>query len=286
MLQRALDTQGYAVVPFLSDTGLGALRSAWRELAPPNGYGSHYTSQVPDVGYRASVLEAIAEVFASGPSDVMAGYRPVVANFFAKEPGPHTSMVVHQDWTFVDERRHRSINVWVPLVDTTERNGTLGVVPGSHRAFDRPRGTAVGSSGLPSPFAGSEAHMARRWVRPLDVTAGHAVVNDHRTVHCSPDNLSEEPRVAASITLLPVGVRARHLYGRGGMVEVYELDDSEFVRLHIGGPPPGTAIGRERVPLDPLTAAEIDGALQKVNSRRTAWTAKSAHPRRGRRRAR
>jgi len=52
-------------------------------------------------------------------------------------------MCVHQDMTLVDESKFSGINIWVPLVDLTEKNGVLQVLPGSHRIFPRYRGSTI-----------------------------------------------------------------------------------------------------------------------------------------------
>lgn len=255
-LQARFDDDGYVVVPFLDAAGVASLRAVWAELAPPPGFGSHYTSASTDLPYRAAVFEAIAATFSAPIDRILQGLRPVVANFFAKEPALGTSLVIHQDWTFVDERTDRSLNIWCPLEDATEQNGTLSVLPGSHRRLHNLRGTAAGVGGLPSPFAGREEELTRSLLVPVPVTAGHAIINDHRLVHASGDNRSDALRLAASLTLVPADRAVRHAFGReDGRVDLVEMDDAAVRRHAIGTRPEGRLIATIDLPpsgFDPL----------------------------------
>lgn len=252
-LQATFDEQGYVVVPLLDADEVAHLRHEFGRLFPETGFGSHYTSASRDVAYRRAVRDAIAGSFALALAGLLDGYRPVVANFFVKEPGPETSLVVHQDWAFVDEATTRSLNVWCPLEDATVENGTLRVLAGSHRVFDHLRGTSEGAGGLPSPFAGIEERITDDYLVPVPVPAGSAIINDHRLVHSSGANRSDAIRIAASLTLLPVDVPVTHAFGRpDGTVDLYELDDEALLSHRIGEPPAGRLLRSfpyERPPL-------------------------------------
>lgn len=241
-LQEAFDRDGLVAIPFLDHPAVRHLREVFHRHVPA-GFGSHYTSASEDVAYREATFEAIADAFAPAVDRTLRNLRPVVANFFAKEPGPDTAMVVHQDWTFVEEPERRSLNIWCPLEDATVENGTLRVLRGSHRTLDNRRGTSEGAGGLPSPFAGIEAEVTEG-LEPVELPAGWAIVNDHRLVHASGDNRSAALRLAASLTLVPADRPIVHHFGLGdGTVDLIELDDAELRRLQVGRRPHGRLVG-------------------------------------------
>ncbi len=247
--QEAFDREGYVVVPFLTAEEVAALRDTWDRVGPEAGFGSHYTSASSDLTYREAVFDAIATTFEPAVDRVLRGLRPVVANFFAKEPVEGTSLVIHQDWSFVDERTHRSLNIWCPLEDATVANGTLSVLPGSHARLQNLRGTAEGEGGLPSPFAGREEALTRDLLAPVPVPAGHAIINDHRLVHASGVNRSGALRLAASLTLVPSELAVRHVFGRGdGRVDLIEMADVAVRRHAIGTRPTGRLVATIDLP--------------------------------------
>lgn len=289
-LQDDLERDGYVVVPFLDPAAVAGLRRSFSALVPDLGGASHYTSASPDEAHRRAAFASIAAAFSGPAADLLVDHRPVVANFFAKPPAPATALVVHQDWTFVDEDRFRSINIWCPLEDATAANGTLRVLPGSHRALTNRRGTALGAGGLPSPFAGIEDEVTRDLLVPVPVPAGSAIVNDHRLVHASTDNTSADVRVAASLTLVPAECPVTHSFGHAdGTVELFELEDDELLRHAIGTPPRGRSLGV--VPFVPQTVTVADlvdlcgtGGQPGATRRRTPW-GRAFHARRTVRRA-
>lgn len=242
-LQRAFDRDGMVVVPLLDPGEVARLRAVFHDLVDP-GFGSHYTSASADVAYREAVFESIAGTFAAPLASVLRGLRPVVANFFAKEPAPGTSLVVHQDWSFVDETQLRSLNVWCPLEDATADNGTLRVLRGSHRLLSNVRGTSEGAGGLPSPFEGIEARVTEELLEAVPVTAGWAIINDHRLVHASGDNRSDALRLAASLTLVPAERPVVHAFGgNDGTIDLIELEDLQLRRIQVGRRPAGRLLG-------------------------------------------
>ena len=120
-----------------------------------------------------------------------------------------------------------------PLLDTTERNGALGVVVGSHHRIDFLRIVNVGS------FDRSQAAIADlddRRVVP--VTAGQAIIMDNRVVHFSPPNDSDETRVAAACVVGPAeGELHRYWVDPDQNLVRFTLDPEFFLSYIIGQPP-------------------------------------------------
>jgi ectoine hydroxylase-related dioxygenase (phytanoyl-CoA dioxygenase family) len=132
---------------------------------------------------------------------------------------------VHQDWTFVDEPEFTSATVWCPLVDVDESNGTLVLYRGSHLLGPSWRG----SPRLPSRFDGQEDEIRSAHGTPVRCRAGQAVVYDHRVVHWSGPNRSEDPPQATPLI---------HLHAEAdGSVTRYEVPDDFLGDLEFGAPP-------------------------------------------------
>ena len=166
-------------------------------------------------------------------------------------PGAASGEVpLHQDWSFVDDQRWRSYNVWAPLADVDEGNGCLQLVAGTHTSARQPR--AAGSAFF---YADLEP-MLRQHLRSVPLRAGEAVIFDHCLFHCSPPNASDQLRVAATAALLPqeAPMLYYHATRDDGSVEVYEVPDDVHLRHDPGSPPPeGVLVGHLRATLQGAT---------------------------------
>jgi hypothetical protein len=242
-LQAHYERDGFVVVDLLTDDEVAAMNAAYGALdhrvpeAAPFAEGFHTSLYDPRVEYRRSVLDAFEEHVGPGLRRVLDDHRIFFANYTVKMPGGGP-VPLHSDWTFLDEDRFSSATVWCPLVDTTERNGALGVVVGSHRRIDFLRIVNVGS------FDRSQAAVADiedRRVVPM--RAGQAIVMDNRVVHFSPPNDSEGVRVAAACVVGPAEADLHHYWVDPEQNLVRFTLHPEFFLSYVIGQPPTDADG-------------------------------------------
>lgn len=143
----------------------------------------------------------------------------------------------HQDYSVVDETRATSLYLWIPLCPTDADNGTLHVVPGSHRFANRIR-----SRHVPAVFD-EVLDEVREAAVPLDCRAGDLVVMVSGVVHFSPPNLADDLRLAAHCIVTPRDVPLVFYFADeqtpADLVECYEVDLDTYVRhIHAGRPDP------------------------------------------------
>jgi hypothetical protein len=141
-------------------------------------------------------------------------------------------------------------------VDTTEGNGWLQVVPGSHRFTDRPRGTGL----IQWPFAGVQ-DLLRERLRPLPLEAGDVVVHDSALIHSSPANRTEVDRPVLGLGLAPVGSSLVHYHSADGrLLERFEVTDDFYLTHALGGRPEAGYVRVAEEPLDDelVTASQLD----------------------------
>lgn len=155
-------------------------------------------------------------------------------SFAVKPPGPRSVLGMHQDVSMVDERRWRSLNAWIPLVDTTEENGALRFVLGSHRFGNLHRSLAL-------PWAFEELHeVMEEHAITVHARRGDLILFDTAMIHGSPANSTPWPRAALQCLILPGGVAVEHLRQGAetpaGTVEVHAIDPDDL----LGGPPTGS----------------------------------------------
>jgi len=229
VLDEQYHERGVVVTPFLTADEVGEIRVAYRSIAPPGDHGLTVDYMRPDRGVMAEVRELMAPVFTRHFPEVFVDHRPTLITFVTKHPGEASDMFLHEDRTFIDERRFRAGTLWIPLVDVGPDidNGCLFVIPRSHllaRAFS--------GTGTPELFRPYEGYL-RTHLEPLTVPAGSAAFYDTRTLHTSPPNRTDEPREAIACAVVPREARIIHVVGTTRRHRrVHEVNDKFFLDVH------------------------------------------------------
>lgn len=234
--QSRFEQSGYEVVTLFSPADLDRLRSGYERIGDLAGGGFHATMYSRDAGYRRAVFELVAPLVTERIRGVLDGYRIRVANWVVKEAGQADSTVwFHQDWTFVDEHRFRSINLWFPLVDVDEDNGCLAIVAGSHLVSNDHRSHAD-----PCRFDNLTPALRAGYTKAVPMRAGQAIFYDGALLHSSAHNRSSARRVAVGTVLVPDDTGVVHCYRTSPtMVEVFAVDETFFWRHAPGTRPEG-----------------------------------------------
>ena len=165
----------------------------------------HLSAFHNDSVWKRRVYDEIHEFTRAAVDRLLVDYEPLVINIHDKPPGADTALGIHQNPSFVDETQHKSITVWIPLIDVRRENGTLGVLPGSHNVFD-----AVRAANMPDVFEDIAVQLTERYFDPLELKRGQAAVLDDSLIHWSYPNLSDRPRMAVQLIMVPR--RPRHIY--------------------------------------------------------------------------
>lgn len=199
--QRLFETQGFVKVQFLDEMQLAFLNKTFDELhpqLPESGFiaGSYFS----DFEYKKKASDIIVEVFTPSYENIFKNYTAFGGSFLFKMPSKNSDLVLHQDWTIVDEHKAVAINCWVPLCDTTIENGTLMVLPGAHNYHYHVHRAPT----LNFFFTGNEDLLMKHLI-PTNAKAGEAVILNQSLVHYSPPNLSKTIRKA-----ITAGVKTQH----------------------------------------------------------------------------
>jgi hypothetical protein len=239
-LQQEFAEQGYVVIPCLDPAGLTRVRELFEKINPEARKGFQVSIYTHPPATRLDISNEMRSFVEPAISDLLDNHRFVGGNFVVKWPGIESDVGAHQDWAFVDESQYCSINIWCPLCNTDERNGTLWVVPGSHNVIPK---WCRGSPPLPSeqqPCRGLERVVAERYGKTIPVRAGDAIAYNHALLHFSPPNRSTEPRIAAAMTVVPTEATLVHFFWHHrGRVEAFEVDESFLSTFEVGKLPEG-----------------------------------------------
>jgi hypothetical protein len=212
---------------------------ALRRLDAPLGDAWFPTILLPDEDVRTFISEGLEGIVGPHLDEVIdaTALELMRLHFSVKPPSEMSELGPHQDFSIVDERSATSLYVWIALEDMDEANGTLHVVPGSHRFANEVR-----SQHVPATFDDVLDEVHRASVR-LDCKAGELVIMVSGVIHHSPPNRTSMVRLAAHGILKPVHAPLVFFYADErtpeGKVECYELDLDTYVRqVHEGRPDP------------------------------------------------
>lgn len=127
---------------------------------------------------------------------------------FVKPARDGGAVAWHQDysyWTRTVPLAH--LTCWIGLDDSTEENGCVQYVPGSHRWHLLPRGDLAGD--MEAVFKHLNAEQRDAFVPvPAVMSAGEASFHHPMTVHGSFENTSESSRRGIVINFMRDGVRS------------------------------------------------------------------------------
>lgn len=249
-LSALLERDGVAKIPFLNDEQLSELQAFQRQIHPngqlPKVYDNIYmTTWCPDSRYKQAIKQKIEQIFAQAYARHFQHFRSLNHVFIIKNPGRETTFNIHQDWSVVDETMWPSYNIWVPLQDVDEDSGAMWIIKKSHRLTANIRG-----AGQLFPNYMDAMEELRPYMVNFPMKAGEALVFRHSTIHGSPPNLSDQPRVVAAASIIPAQADLRiHFQAIGSdQIEVVSPED-DFIYHYdslredsVKAPPPGRKI--------------------------------------------
>jgi len=227
-LAQQFDRDGYVAVPMLEPHEVAELLDALARLDPadawvPDGSGPamnsyHCSFLDQDKAYKRAAYALLAKAFDGVIARYLDDFRALSANFYVKPTGQGL-IPVHQNWPVLDSLDATSVTVWCPLVDVDARNGTLHVVPGSHKLLPHIEGP-VALSYFSDYRDALDEHLVA-----LSAPAGHGFIFDDSIVHGSPDNRTPDPRIAVQITCIPAAAQPVFYFRADD--EAFELIDAD-----------------------------------------------------------
>lgn len=244
-LEERFQKDGYVEVPFLKPEEVEMLKSYYFDTLEDSGgrlgpedekYQSNaeitydFTFIDKNSDYKQQVFDMITKSFEDRVDDYLADYKPIIANFIRKkEDGGEVPL--HQNWAFADEHKCATVSIWCPLVDSNQKNGTLEVVPGSHKRYGEVRGPMIKSE-----LADIHSEILERHMIPVETKAGNSVILDDSIVHYSSPNQTDGLRLAIQLILIPKEEKSIHFHmdlsKDRSTVEVLEVDRDFYMKFN------------------------------------------------------
>lgn len=236
-LEQQFQKDGYVRIPFLKPEEVEELKETYFNSLPNSGgrlradeISYDFTFIDKNIDYKREVFDIITKRFENQVAEYLADYKPIIANFIRKK-SDDGEVPMHQNWAFVDETRCTSISIWCPLVDSNEDNGTLQVVPGSHKRYGAVRGPMI-----PWELENIKTSIIKNDMVPMNINAGEAIVLDDSIVHYSNINATQGLRLAIQLILIPAEENSIHYHMNPAKsktkVEVLEVDKEFYMTFN------------------------------------------------------
>lgn len=190
-LEKEFDKNGFVVVDFIDKEEIEFLERKYYEIHQVNNRGFYATTFKSNLEYRKKVDEVVSSIHNPALEKHFENHKNFLGSFVTKNNEPKSELGMHQDLTLVDEDRFVPINVWCPLIDINEKNGALRLLKGSHNFPRTYRAPTI-------PFTYQEhVKYLERYMTPMYVKAGQAVICSQSTLHDSVPNISDKFRIVS-----------------------------------------------------------------------------------------
>lgn len=231
--QSFFEQNGFIKLPALQEDDISKLKELYKDLnlKDEKGYGFHVGMDNTDKTLVKKMVDEIKSIALPKVQPYLYETQLFTASFVVKEPNPQGVVPPHQDWSFVEnEEDHCSVTCWIPLQDVNIDNGCLGVIKGSNHFFDSVRPS-------PSPQVGTplKEHMFTifPFLELIEMKAGEALIFNNKTIHASPPNITDTPRLAVGLGFTQKEAEIRHYYLKPGTEKTllkYKIDPEFFFK--------------------------------------------------------
>ena len=269
--QEQFEREGYIVLPFYNVEEIAELNSLYESIQPKEYEGFFPSTFSQDKNYRTQADIGIKKACERSIEKYLQDIKVICGSFIVKRSIPESAMCVHQDMTLVDESKYTGINIWVPLIDLDDNNGTLEVLPGSHRIFPSYRGSSI--KGI---YEECNDEIKKYLVRVYP-KAGEAIFFDQSIIHYSEANRSGKNRIVTNTYFTHQEATFQTCYWSkdyGSKVELFEqsetfmTDFEQFGQNISDRPKIGTSLGLVDYNFPQLNAEVL---ANKYTLRKTGW---------------
>ncbi|MCW5906355.1 MAG: phytanoyl-CoA dioxygenase family protein [Chitinophagales bacterium] len=232
--------KGYCTFPLLHESEVAEIVDIYNTYIHHHSSAEtkfHGTGWIQNPEVRVEVSNRVAPILLSALSRSFTAFKILGCGFLQKETGEDSAVPLHQDWTYVDESRFFSMNIWIALEDVNMNNGAMFVLPYSHNIFS---GYLRPSPAYPVPFKNIAGKLTP-YCKPVTIKRGECLCFNNALLHGSFPNQSPSKRLVLVTTMLPENAVLLHYYTANSLIpeEVieYTIDAETFLKMERGLPP-------------------------------------------------
>lgn len=234
-LEHRLLRDGVFSLELLNDDEIEQAYDVYRQTDNEVGEVKYNTLEVDDYKNRKAVADGLDNLIGDKIRSFFRNYKSVGYNFAVKKALSDHAFPAHVDDIHADEDKYISVNVWIPLVDVHDLNGSLYMVKGSHRIQQPIRGI-----GLPFPFETYRKLIESNAIPPR-LKAGEALFFHTKMIHGSDTNKTDKDRPAIITGLVPEEATPilffQHEELDLNQVELFVAEPEMYLKLKIGKRP-------------------------------------------------
>ena len=267
-LQAEFEKKGYVIVDFLKPEIINEIVKVYDTLTPddkfnPGANRYHCTFIDTNETYKKKTNELFKQHCNGCIENIFIDYEILTGNFYIKQPGTG-EFEVHQNWTMVDETKSTTVTIWIPLHDTNEQNGTIEVVEGSNKIVDN-----INTLHLPYFFSNFEPQLKEKYLKPVSLKLGQAIIFDDNLIHYSKNNNSDTTRKAMQLICVPKKTQLIFYYvdtNDTRYIEKYETNYAFYLKhniIHVLNRPPLKYLGK--IPNKNIILSEEEFAILLEN---------------------
>ncbi len=191
-LEEVLNEDGYTVINFLEKEQIEFFRNEYQSLfrTLDKKPGRFTTLQDTDSVTKNRVHDFIVQHVDIPLRNYFRDFIIPVSQFYTKKAHTSGDIDLHSDTTLlINHQLEPHYAIWVPLLDVDEFNGTLTVIPRSHRV----RGAFF--SATIACYHETCIDWLRQFEIPIKLKAGQAVIFDNNILHNSTANKTDTDRL-------------------------------------------------------------------------------------------
>lgn len=188
-IENRINEDGYVVIKgFLPQIEIEKITNIYKASHQECEVGCWNSLYDLPLGHGKEISATVTEIVKPYLDKLFQDYDFPVALFISKNPGQGHESLVHRDDSMHNENEFQYRQCWVPIVDINKENGTLYVVPKSHKLFtdERPMFAKW-------PYTHLRPRLEKEFVN-LYPKAGDLVVYFEKTLHGSYLNSTNESR--------------------------------------------------------------------------------------------
>ncbi len=258
-MDKRMVRDGFLVLSFLNREEIDTFRELYKKWHPEEPKAFYKSYFDPRMEYKLEVENKIKTIFAEKMNTIFRNYNAFGGLFVVKPPSQEGHLPPHQDWSFVDERKDWSINMWCPLEDVNDENGNIVVLKGSHQ-FNR----TIRGVGTPDVYR-DHWKLIETNMESIPMKAGEAIFFFHGLLHGSTLNTTPKSRVSLGLTLTPKNTEHFFHYMSEDKLERFTTDPSFYIHYASkrGARPEGKSV-EEDFTFAPLSEDRLKGQISSV----------------------
>ena len=186
---------------------------------------SHFNNEYSFNKKINDLLFKISETFLN---ENFTGYQNILAHFLIKNKNTKDYFNLHQDWGIVNEELYQTLHIWIAHQDTNKENGTLFLLPKSHRILNNLRSGSIGI-----PFLELDYELKKN-IHIINLRKGEVIVYNPAIFHGSFPNATNKSRIASLLAITDKNACLKYYhknkdYTLNSQIDVFEITQKELL---------------------------------------------------------